>query len=154
SLGLSTLQNEVDRAHRSGQPFVLAFVDVDALKRVNDDGGHAAGDALLQAIAAELKSALRSYDTIVRMGGDEFVCALTNMTLEQATARARHIHIGLRRHDVAGTVSIGLAQLRTAETLESLTARGDAELYEIKRHRLDAQPVMARHLPHAGTETG
>jgi predicted signal transduction protein with EAL and GGDEF domain len=59
-----------------GEGLVVAFVDVDGLKRVNDTEGHLAGDALLIAVADSLRACLRSYDLVMRFGGDEFVCAL------------------------------------------------------------------------------
>jgi diguanylate cyclase (GGDEF)-like protein len=133
TLGLMTLEHEIERAHRAGQPFVLAFVDVDGLKQVNDERGHAAGDALLRAVAAEVRSKLRSYDLIVRVGGDEFICAFGNTTLEAAAQRVREISAGLEQAGVDGSISVGLAQLRPGETLEDLTARGDTELYRVKR---------------------
>ncbi len=131
-LGLLTLQHEIDRAHRSGEPFVLAFIDVDGLKKINDHKGHAAGDALLQAVAAELRSKLRSYDPIVRMGGDEFVCAFSNTGLEAAAGRVREIKASLEEKQVDSSISVGFAELCPGENLEDLTARGDAELYRFK----------------------
>jgi len=129
-LGLLTLQHEIDRAHRSGEPFVLAFVD--GLKQINDHKGHAAGDTLLQAVAAELRSKLRSYDPIVRVGGDEFVCAFSNTGLEAAAGRVREIQATIEENQVGSSISVGFAELCPGETLEDLTARGDAELYRFK----------------------
>jgi diguanylate cyclase (GGDEF)-like protein len=132
SLGQVTLQHEIDRARRSGEPFVLAFVDVDGLKEVNDREGHAAGDALLQAVTAAIKSKLRSYDPIVRVGGDEFVCGFVNTGLGAARRRVRMIQTGLEQSPLTASISVGLAALGPDDTLEDLTARGDADLYEAK----------------------
>ncbi|MGI8801652.1 MAG: GGDEF domain-containing protein, partial [Solirubrobacteraceae bacterium] len=131
--GLMTLEHEIERAHRSGEPFVLAFVDVDGLKKVNDVQGHAAGDELLRAVGAELRSNLRSYDPVVRVGGDEFVCAFSNTGLEAAAGRVGEIQEALSRLGVQSTISVGLAELRPEERLEALRARGDAELYRAKQ---------------------
>ena len=60
------LEHDVLRAKRTNQPFTLAFVDVDGLKRVNDSLGHAAGDHLVRAIAKAIRARLRLYDVIVR----------------------------------------------------------------------------------------
>jgi diguanylate cyclase (GGDEF)-like protein len=133
--GLVTLQHEIDRAHRSGERFVLAFVDVDGLKQVNDRKGHAAGDASLRAVASVLKSNVRSYDPIVRVGGDEFICAFSNTALQRATSRLADIRAALEENQVDVSVSVGLAELAEGETLEHLTARGDAELYHVKQHK-------------------
>jgi diguanylate cyclase (GGDEF)-like protein len=132
ALGQVTLQHEIDRAERSGEPFVLAFIDVDGLKEINDREGHAAGDAVLEAVAAALKSKVRSYDPIVRIGGDEFVCGFTNTSLEAARRRARMIQAALEHGSLPRSVSVGLAELRPGDTLEDLTARGDADLYASK----------------------
>jgi diguanylate cyclase (GGDEF)-like protein len=132
ALGLMTLEHEIERAHRSGEPFVLGSIDVDGLEQVNAEQGRAAGDGLLRAVAAEIRSKLRSYDQIVRVGGDEFICAFSNTTLEAAEQRVREINAGLEQDEVDGSISVGLVQLRPGETLEDLTARGDAELYRVK----------------------
>src|SRR4051794_12494598 len=75
-VGRDQLGREVDRAHRMKEPMAVAFVDVDQLKRINDERGHAAGDEALRAVGNALRTALRSYDIVMRYGGDEFVCAL------------------------------------------------------------------------------
>src|SRR6202165_791873 len=83
--GLTALQREIARAHRvGGDGIVVAFMDVDGLKHVNDTAGHAAGDQLLREVAAAIRERGRSYDLVFRYGGDEFVCALVDVTLEQA----------------------------------------------------------------------
>ena len=63
------------RAKRTQRSFVLAFIDVDGLKTTNDSLGHAAGDELLRRVVDTVRDHLRSYDLIVRFGGDEFLCA-------------------------------------------------------------------------------
>jgi diguanylate cyclase (GGDEF)-like protein len=63
----------LERARRAEEGLVVAFVDVDGLKQVNDTEGHFAGDALLIPVANSLRAYLRSYDLVMRFGGDEFV---------------------------------------------------------------------------------
>jgi len=70
------VSHEIDRARRSDGRFVVAFADVDRLKIVNDQEGHAAGDRVLQAVVSAIRTRLRSFDPIIRYGGDEFVCAV------------------------------------------------------------------------------
>ena len=77
--GLEQLTRELSRAHRTGARLVVVFVDVDGLKKINDDHGHLAGDELLTLISEVIRAHLRSYDTVVRYGGDEFVCAMPNL---------------------------------------------------------------------------
>jgi diguanylate cyclase (GGDEF)-like protein len=138
-LGLITLQNEIDRSRRSGEPFVLAFVDVDGLKELNDREGHAAGDALLRDVVGALKSRLRSYDPIVRVGGDEFVCGFSNTELAACRPRVEAIRAALELGPAAGTFTVGLAGLMATDTLDDLTARADADMYTQKQvHRRGA----------------
>jgi len=73
SAGREQLNQCVDRARRASEPLIVAYVDVDHLKDVNDQRGHAAGNQLLRQVARCLRNGLRSYDIIVRYGGDEFV---------------------------------------------------------------------------------
>jgi PAS domain S-box-containing protein len=75
-LGMVALDREINRAQRGNGRLVLAYVDVNGLKEVNDREGHAAGDELLRDVVGAIRAHLRAYDPIVRVGGDEFVCAL------------------------------------------------------------------------------
>lgn len=132
-VGTLALQREIDRARRSDGGLVLAFVDVDRLKEVNDREGHAAGDALLIDVVETIRSKLRSYDPVVRYGGDEFLCALSDVDLESARARFEEIQVALGELREGCSISVGLAELRSDDDLEDLTARGDAALYEARR---------------------
>jgi diguanylate cyclase (GGDEF)-like protein len=126
------MQHEIDRAHRTNEPFVLAFVDVDGLKQNNDSRGHAAGDNMLRALGAELRATVRSYDPVVRVGGDEFLCAFSNMTPQAAADRVEAIKAVLRKGHETCSISVGLAELGPDDDMEDLTTRADAELYRIK----------------------
>ena len=133
--GYAELQAEVDRAHRSGGRLVLAFVDVDELKAHNDLEGHAAGDELLLNVVSSIRSRLRSYDPVMRYGGDEFICALSDADLNNARNRFARIQTALEQTHPGGSISVGLAQMRAGETLEKLMARGDIALREAKNRR-------------------
>lgn len=128
STGELALTHEIDRSHRSGQSLVLARIDVDGLQAVNDIEGHAAGDALLRDVPAAITATLRSYDVIVRWGGDQFACALSDVTLEAAAQRLAWIQSGLEGCGSGASLSVGLAELADGDTLESLIARADGEL--------------------------
>ncbi|MBA2504993.1 MAG: EAL domain-containing protein [Thermoleophilaceae bacterium] len=130
-LGKVMLQNEIDRSRGSGEPFVLACVDVDNLKKRNDDLGHAAGDALLKSVVTSLKAGLRSYDPVVRVGGDEFLCGLSNMDLEAGAHRMEGIQKAVEQAE--GSITVGLARLGGDDSLEQLTARADKDMYAHKR---------------------
>jgi diguanylate cyclase (GGDEF)-like protein len=131
-VGTLALQHEIDRARRSGHGLVLAFVDVDGLKEINDQEGHAAGDALLIDVVETIRAKLRSYDPVVRYGGDEFLCALSDVDLDSARARFSEIQVALGELRDGYSISVGLAELHSDDTLEDLTGRGDAALYEAR----------------------
>jgi diguanylate cyclase (GGDEF)-like protein len=133
-MGRLALRNEIERAKRADGRFVIAFVDVDGLKSVNDRDGHAAGDKILRTLAATMRANLRSYDPIVRYGGDEFVCGIASIDTDEVEHRIGVIDQSLR-HATGVGVTAGLATLAADESLEELTARADAALLEAKRNR-------------------
>jgi diguanylate cyclase (GGDEF)-like protein len=133
-MGRLALTNEIDRARRSDGRFVLAFVDVDRLKFVNDRDGHAAGDRVLQAVVRTIRARLRSFDPIIRYGGDEFVCGLSGTDLPEAERRFDLIGSALEA-DAGIGISVGLAALAAGDTADELTERADAAMLEVKaRH--------------------
>ncbi len=93
------LEQEVARRHRDGGDLLLAVLDIDHFKRINDDFGHLAGDKVLKIIAGELRKRLRQADFIARFGGEEFVVLLPATSLE-APATARTAARGDRRLSV------------------------------------------------------
>jgi diguanylate cyclase (GGDEF)-like protein len=133
-MGRLALRNEIDRARRADGNFVIAFIDVDGLKGINDRDGHAAGDRVLRTLAAIMRANLRSYDPIVRFGGDEFVCGIASIDPMEVQHRIGVIDQSLRNATGAG-ITAGLAALTSNETVDELTARADAALIEAKRKR-------------------
>ena len=127
--GLAELEREIARTRRSDGRLVLAFVDVDGLKAVNDLHGHAAGDQLLRDVALALRTGLRSYDLVIRYGGDEFLCALPGTGIEGARRRFDDVARKLTEKRPEASVSIGLAALEDTDALDELTERADAALY-------------------------
>jgi diguanylate cyclase (GGDEF)-like protein len=130
-MGRMALSHEIDRARRSDGQFVVAFVDVDRLKFVNDREGHAAGDRVLQTVVREIRSRLRSFDPIIRYGGDEFVCGIGGTDLEEAKRRFNLIGDAIEADARVG-ISVGLAALALGDTADQLTERADAAMLEIK----------------------
>ncbi|MGV8968710.1 MAG: diguanylate cyclase [Cellulomonas sp.] len=126
--GSVELARECARARRTRRPLVLAFIDVDHLKMVNDSRGHAAGDRMLREVAHTLMSSLRPYDLVIRFGGDEFVCALPGLDLPGAAQRLGLLNSTLAAGAEQGSVTVGLAQLQPGDSVDALVARADAAL--------------------------
>jgi diguanylate cyclase (GGDEF)-like protein len=133
--GFMELEREMARATRTEQPLVLAFVDVDHLKIINDSRGHAAGDRMLIAAVNALRANLRTYDLITRYGGDEFLCTISGLNVAAATKRFALVNPTLSHEPEHGSVTIGLAALRPGDSPEDLIARADAALYRKRRRQ-------------------
>jgi diguanylate cyclase (GGDEF)-like protein len=133
--GLDEVSRELERAHRTGATLVLAFVDVDGLKEVNDRHGHPAGDALLRHVGETLRANVRPYDVIVRYGGDELVCAMPNLRAAEARARFEKIAAELKAIDAEHSVTFGLAEAEPADSLQELIARADADFLQARTTR-------------------
>lgn len=131
-LGTAVLQREIDRSRRTGSELTLVYCDLDGLKRVNDEQGHAAGDALLEALAEAMRARLRPYDPVVRVGGDEFVCALSEVDLGQASMIFYDVQVIFAGATDGASVSFGLAGLLPDDDLATLLERGDLALREAR----------------------
>jgi len=121
----------------NGQPCAIALIDLDRFKAVNDARSHAAGDAVLRAVASSLRTALRAQDLVVRYGGDEFVVVLPATTLPVAQAvltRATRAVAELPVDTGAGvTMSVGVVRMPPAGSPDAALADADAAMYRAKR---------------------
>jgi diguanylate cyclase (GGDEF)-like protein len=133
NIGLEEMARELERAHRTGATLVLAFVDVNGLKHLNDSQGHLAGDALLKLVGETLRANVRPYDVIVRYGGDELVCAMPNLKAPEAAARFEKIVTSLAGVNAEHSITVGLAQAEPTDSLQDLIARADADLLKARR---------------------
>jgi len=117
-----------------GHATVVCLVDLDGFKAVNDEGGHAAGDAVLIAVGSALGAAVRETDTVARLGGDEFaVLAATSVSWsgEQLAERLRSAVAAIGGR--AGvTASVGIAEVEPGDDIEDLLHRADAAMYRAK----------------------
>ncbi len=132
-VGLKELGREVLMSRRTGEPFTLAFIDVDDLKETNDTLGHAAGDRLIARTAKAIESVVREYDVVVRYGGDEFLCGILGLNLADAQYRFGQVNTAMSVTG-GGTASLGVVQLNRDEDLDHLIARADAAMFDDKRH--------------------
>jgi diguanylate cyclase (GGDEF)-like protein/PAS domain S-box-containing protein len=144
------LRRQISQCHRHALQAALLIVDLDGFKRINDTYGHAAGDALLVAVAGSLRSRLRDADCIARLGGDEFAIILPNTSAEAAarvaTAVAEQIgrtripvdDIGVGVAATAGvTASVGVTPLdATVASEHDALAAADRAMYA---HKLSKQ---------------
>ncbi|MGA2470347.1 MAG: GGDEF domain-containing protein [Solirubrobacteraceae bacterium] len=130
--GIVELEREVVRARRTAQSFTIAFIDIDDLKETNDSLGHATGDQLLRATTDVIRAHLRPYDLIIRYGGDEFVCALPDVTAAQAADRFARVKADLAAAHEA-SVSVGLAELEADESVDDLLLRADQAMYRARQ---------------------
>jgi diguanylate cyclase (GGDEF)-like protein len=136
------LKRAMSYLQRYGGNAALVYLDLDGFKPVNDRFGHAAGDAVLVAVAATLVAAVRASDSVARIGGDEFGVLLWNLS----PADARNKSLALERV-VAGLsvpwedgrltvgASAGIAELPAGRDIAGLLARADAAMYARKRQR-------------------
>ena len=131
-------------ARRQGNPTCLLMLDLDHFKQVNDRHGHAAGDDVLSAVAGLLQDTKRQGDLLGRYGGEEFALVLQEAALQNGRALAERLRervsalpIETGKGAVRVTVSIGVAELRVDDTLESLLKRADEALYRAKAEGRD-----------------
>ena len=137
------LQAEICRSKRTGREFSLLLLDLDGLKKVNDQFGHLSGDRALCRLGQILRDCCRSIDTAARHGGDEFALVLPETGCAAATIVARRICDLLEKdpEEPPLSVSIGLASFpKDAGTIGTLLYAADKALYEMKA----AQPRAAR----------
>ncbi|MEW5868801.1 MAG: sensor domain-containing diguanylate cyclase [Chloroflexota bacterium] len=140
--GLSEIgEREVARALRFGRPLAALLMDLDNLKPINDQYGHAAGDCLLRFVAEQINIYTRKVDILCRYGGDEFVILLPENDLFDASNVAERLRAQIAQASVAfegnqltTSVSIGISKV-TADTpdLETLLKRADSALYVAKQ---------------------
>jgi diguanylate cyclase (GGDEF)-like protein len=139
---LNHLERETAKAGRQSGKLGVMLLDLDNLRRVNDNNGRTAGDEVLKEIGSLLHSSFRPYDMVGRFDGEEFLVVLPDCGPKDLATRAEEIRAAIAKltieHGdgvVLPTVTIGIASLETkpVETSESLLRRAEAALYQAKR---------------------
>ena len=133
------LDLEVARRQRYGGQLLIAVLDIDHFKRINDGYGHLAGDRVLKIIAGELHKRLRKTDFIARFGGEEFVLLIPGTPLEGGVQLLETLRLAVeacpfhfKGEPVTITLSAGIAEFRDGEATEVTFERADQALYRAK----------------------
>lgn len=144
----SLAAERIAQARQAGGPTAVVIADIDHFKRINDTHGHDAGDRVLVHVADLLARNSRAQDLLARWGGEEFLLVMPTSGLDDALAVAERMRHAVARQPaghgadaIAASVSLGVAELRSGESLEAAIARADRALYASKdagRNRVTA----------------
>jgi diguanylate cyclase (GGDEF)-like protein len=137
---LVSMDAELQIFKRKKSPFCIAVMDLDHFKQINDTFGHAVGDEVLKEFSGILQQSLRITDRISRYGGDEFVVLLTDTSRDVAVTVLERICSRVAQHDwtslapgITVTVSIGVAEIMSGNTITQTFERADNALYQAKQ---------------------
>jgi diguanylate cyclase (GGDEF)-like protein len=139
---LKQLEVEVAFSRRHGTELCVLMFDIDFFKKINDQYGHPAGDAVLSSLGSIVLPLVRRDDVFGRYGGEEFAIACRNVTIEGATALGERVRSAIEAHrfehdgrPIPVTISVGVSALSRAPSAHgaALIASADAALYEAKR---------------------
>jgi diguanylate cyclase (GGDEF)-like protein len=134
--------NEIRRARRYNSPFILAYIDIDNFKGINDRFGHNEGDALLRLTAQTIRKGLREVDTVARLGGDEFAVLLPQTNGEHASQVIRKVQqrlaAAMKEMNWDVTYSIGTVTYATPPvSVDEMIKTADNLMYSVKRSGKD-----------------
>jgi len=133
------LEQEMAQWQQHGNTLLIAMLDLDHFKRINDNYGHLAGDKVLKIIAGELRKRLRAGDFIARFGGEEFVLLVPDTSVTAGLKLAENLRAAIeacpfhfKGERVTITVSVGLSAFRAGERSDHALKRADEALYRAK----------------------
>jgi diguanylate cyclase (GGDEF)-like protein len=125
--GLTDLDHELDRCRETSGRLAIAYVDVVALETLSDTNGAGTSDELLKRVVAVIGEHLRSFDLVIRLGHDVFLCAMPNLALDDARRRFSQVAAALVNAPYPGAIRVGFAELDSGDTAAELIARADTE---------------------------
>jgi diguanylate cyclase (GGDEF)-like protein len=155
---LQLLREQIDRSSRLGLSLGVLFIDLDHFKVINDTHGHLVGDEILREVAVRLRTAVRSYDSIGRYGGEEFIAILPGCDKVQAATAADRIRqqvnagaVKVQNSVIGVTVSIGVCAWvpEAATAVEQYVKAADQALYEAKHAGRDRTVTFCEDVPKA-----
>jgi diguanylate cyclase (GGDEF)-like protein len=136
------LARSISYVKRYGTAAALIYIDLDGFKAVNDQYGHAAGDALLVAVARELTGQVRASDIVARLGGDEFAVLMWNLSEAHALAKALELEAaiasagaGTGRDRICVSASAGVVPISGNATPAAISDAADRAMYARKKER-------------------
>lgn len=159
--GKPAVRKSMDKAAKSGEPLVMAMIDANGLKQVNDKLGHQAGDQLLVAIARRISDVLNEKEYLFRLGGDEFVVVFSHTTEKEAEEKLKSVIYSLREEDPlkmlprnAFCFGVISAEMDKIDSIDDLISAADEKLYQFKRadHIERAEERLKQHRDSRDTE--
>jgi diguanylate cyclase (GGDEF)-like protein len=141
------VDEQIKRYGRTNKPFVVLLMDLDGLKKINDEYGHLVGSLAICRLAEVLHLSCRETDTAARYGGDEFALVLTETSAESAALVAQRVAQRLSQdaEEPRLTVSIGIAEFpRDGATIEHLFSAADHSLYSDKKRGRASLPQVGK----------
>jgi diguanylate cyclase (GGDEF)-like protein len=141
---LVKLQQEIYRAKREKKPLGLLMLDIDFFKKINDEMGHNAGDAVLRHFSQSILEKIRPYDILGRYGGDEFIICLPNTKFEEALKVANRLRSHIEKSNVyydvkqlklTSSIGVGCCEYDSNEDPNELIQKVDQYLLMAKKRR-------------------
>ncbi len=142
---MNLFELEFEKAKRKNQKLSIAVIDIDFFKKLNDTYGHLFGDKVLYELAQRLQETIRKYDVLARFGGEEFFVLLPGTSKKTAKIASERMRKGilndsfLKKYNVS--VSIGVTEYNSKDTMKKMIKRADNALYLAKksgRNRVEA----------------
>lgn len=140
------IEHKRSHAQRSGRPLSLLLFDIDHFKSINDRHGHSVGDQILCELARVVRENIRATDLLSRWGGEEFAILAPDSGLQDALRLGEKLRAAIEAHDFPEvgevSISLGVAQIRSGDTVDSWFRRADRALYQAKlggRNRVEAE---------------
>jgi len=151
---LSVTQHQIRLANRTGKPFLVAFVDLDGMKQINDTFGHQEGNRALVQAANILRDSFRQSDVLARIGGDEFAIFVADASMDSAGTVTHRVQQKLdscnadpsRRYHLSFSIGVVPGNDSQGCGIEEILARADALMYQQKRSKRSSRRPVSEHV--------